>query len=92
MKNRKNSCKFTSLKTNISWIDYRALAKIGLPVNIDRLCSITLVNISDILFAIFCSLFDSKTISLVVHKFVDANLADSVAWQAGRFRFQGSLM
>ena len=34
-KNRENSGKFITLKTDNSWIDYRALTKIGLPANID---------------------------------------------------------
>ena len=33
-KNRENSGKFTTLKNDKSWIDYKALTKIGLPVNI----------------------------------------------------------
>ena len=34
-KNRENSGRLTTLKTDKNWIDYRALAKIGIPANID---------------------------------------------------------
>ena len=38
MKNRENSGKFTILKTDKNWTDYRELIKTGLPTNTDGPC------------------------------------------------------
>ena len=47
MKFRENSDKFTTSKTDKSWIDYRALTKTGLSANIDRPCNTFKQNSAD---------------------------------------------
>ena len=75
MKHRENSEKFTTLKTDKSLIDYRALTKIGLPAKIDRPCNYLYQHLDN-----FCSFL-----------LITLNIATDITEQSGSIFFKALL-